>query len=122
MAIIFHIAARAEWDRGEAEGAYRTASLAAEGFIHCSTREQVARVAETRFRGRQDLILLSIDSDRVGAEIRYENTEGGRELFPHIYGELNADAVVRAAEIEIPESGDFTLPLDSEGAEGRRLH
>ena len=116
MAIIFHITTRAEWDKAQAGGAYRAASLDAEGFIHCSTRDQVAWVAETRFRGRAGLILLSIDTDKVGAEIRYENLEGGRELFPHIYGELNADAVVRAAEFKVPEGGDFALPLDSEGA------
>jgi uncharacterized protein (DUF952 family) len=116
MAIIFHITTREEWARGRAEGAYRAASLAAEGFIHCSTRDQVAGVADARFRGREGLILLRIDAERVGAEIRYENLEGGRELFPHIYGELNADAVVGAAEFAVPESGDFALPLHAEGA------
>ena len=116
MAIIFHITTRAEWDKGVADGAYRPASLASEGFIHCSTRGQVAKVADTRFRGREGLILLSIDAERVRAEIRHENLEGGRELFPHIYGELNTDAVVRAAEFGVPERGEFTLPLHSEGA------
>jgi uncharacterized protein (DUF952 family) len=116
MAIIFHITTRAEWEEGEAGGAYRAASLATEGFIHCSTRDQVAKVADARFRGRAGLILLSIDTEKVGAEIRYENTEGGSEMFPHIYGELNRDAVVRAAEFEVPESGDFALPPHPEGA------
>jgi hypothetical protein len=46
----------------------------------------------TRFRGQTGLALLSIDTDKVRAEIRYENLEGGQQLFPHIYGEINADA------------------------------
>jgi len=81
-----------------------------EGFIHCSTREQVIQVANVRFLGQSGLVLLCIDSEKVAAEIVYENLEGGPQLFPHIYGELNANAVVRTAEFEPDAAGYFTLP------------
>ncbi|HTG14112.1 MAG TPA: DUF952 domain-containing protein, partial [Blastocatellia bacterium] len=81
-----------------------------DGFVHCSTPDQVVRVADIRFRGQQGLVLLCIDTDRVTAEIRYENLEGGRELFPHIDGEINTDAVVQVAEFEPGAEGYFTLP------------
>jgi uncharacterized protein (DUF952 family) len=110
MAIIFHITAREAWGRARPEGSYRPEAFAAEGFIHCSTRAQVVRVADARFRGRAGLVLLCIDADRVAAEIVYENLEGGRELFPHIYGELNADAVVEVLEFEPGEGGRFSFP------------
>ncbi len=81
-----------------------------EGFIHCSTPAQVLQVANARFRGQSDLLLLSIETDRVGPEIRYENLEGGEQLFPHVYGELNTDAVVRVAEFRPESDGSFKMP------------
>ena len=82
-----------------------------EGFIHCSTHEQVIQVANARFRGQSGLVLLFIDADKVAAEIIYENLEGGPQLFPHIYGELNVDAVAQVAEFAPDADGFFTLPI-----------
>jgi uncharacterized protein (DUF952 family) len=119
MAIIFHIARSEAWasrDAGAnreeqaAAGSYRPELLPVEGFVHCSTRDQVVKVADIRFRSQKGLVLLCIDTDKVTAEIRYENLEGGRELFPHIYGEINTDAVVQVAEFEPGVEGYFTLP------------
>ncbi|MGI8918389.1 MAG: DUF952 domain-containing protein [Pyrinomonadaceae bacterium] len=109
MAIIFHIAEREAWNQSQTNRSYRPEMFAVEGFIHCSTRGQVLGVANTRFRGRTDLLLLSIDTDRVGAEICYENLEGGEELFPHIYGELAHDAVTRVAEFKPGDDGSFRI-------------
>ena len=81
-----------------------------DGFVHCSTEDQVVNVADTRFRGQKGLVLLCIDTDKVTAEIRYENLEGGQELFPHIYGEINTDAVVQVAEFKPNINGHFALP------------
>jgi uncharacterized protein (DUF952 family) len=84
--------------------------VATEGFIHCSTPEQVLRVANARFRGREDLVLLLIDSGMIAAEIRYENLEGGNERFPHIYGPLNLEAVINVLDFEPQADGTFLLP------------
>jgi uncharacterized protein (DUF952 family) len=110
METIFHITTREEWERAEREGAYRARTFDSEGFIHCSRSEQVIRIADTLFRGQAGLVLLEIDAGRVGAEIRYENCEGGRELFPHIYGALDPGAVVRVSPFEPGADGSFTMP------------
>jgi uncharacterized protein (DUF952 family) len=113
MAIIFHIARQEAWARREAQSAvayYHPERFPIEGFIHCSTRDQVIKVADIRFRGQTGLVLLCLDADKVTAEIRYENLEGGQELFPHIYGEINTDAVARVAEFEPGVDGYFALP------------
>jgi uncharacterized protein (DUF952 family) len=70
----------------------------------------VIQVANVRFRGQPGLVLLSIDTDKVTAEIRYENLEGGEQMFPHIYGALNTDAVVKVARFEPGAEGYFVLP------------
>jgi uncharacterized protein (DUF952 family) len=116
MATIFHITTRDNWKRAEAERIYRAESLPTEGFIHCSTREQVVRTADRFFRGRRGLVLLSIDTERVAPEIRYENSEGDGQMFPHVYGELNTDAVTRVSEFEPDGEGLFALP-ELEGEE-----
>jgi uncharacterized protein (DUF952 family) len=110
MATIFHITKRAEWERAEREGTYRTPTLASEGFIHCSRSDQVIRIANTLFAGQTGLVLLEIDTRRVRAEIRDENCEGGREFFPHIYGALDSGSVVRVLALEPGEDGSFAMP------------
>ncbi len=55
-------------------------------------------------------MLLVIDTDKVDAEIIYENLEGGDQLFPHIYGHLNCDAVVKVVDFEPDADGYFALP------------
>ncbi len=110
MAIIFHITTRTAWDRAQAGGLYRPEAFATEGFIHCSTHDQVIQVANIRFRGQKGLVLLSISTDRVTSAIRYENLEGGEQLFPHIYGELSPEAVVDVSEFISGADGYFGLP------------
>lgn len=107
MPTIFHITKRDDWERARREGSYQAPSLASEGFIHCSTRDQVIQTANRLFRGQSALVLLEIDTDQVGAEIKYENCEGGQENFPHIYGPLNLISVVRVMALEPGEDGSF---------------
>ena len=122
MATILHITTRADWDAACAAGNYRPTSLAHEGFLHCSTPAQAAGSASKYFRGRTDLVLLVIDEARV-AELRYEPpaTIGGvpdpraGELFPHVYGPLALDAVVRVVPFPCDHDGGFTLPADARG-------
>jgi uncharacterized protein (DUF952 family) len=107
---IFHIAAAAAWKAPG--GAYTGDTLESEGFIHCSTAAQVLDVAHARFCGRRDLVLLCIDARRVVAEIRYENLEGGGELFPHIYGPLDREAVRAAQPLELGADGRFAATAE----------
>ena len=110
MAIIFHITKSVAWARAEAVGIYRGNMFPIDGFIHCSTRDQVIQVADVRFRGQTGLVLLAIDTDKVATEIRYENLEGGQQMFPHIYGEINLDSVTQVLKFEPGADGYFALP------------
>ena len=107
MTLILHMTTQAAWDRALREGQYTIDSLDSEGFIHCSLPEQVHRVANTLYAGRTDLILLHIDETKVTQDVRYE---GDDELFPHIYGPLNLDAVLRVAGYAPGPDGTFTEP------------
>ena len=110
MAIILHITGHEAWASALAEGIYLPDAFPTEGFIHCSTRDQVIEVANARFRGQRGLALLVIDTDKVNAQILYENLEGGQKMFPHIYGGLSVDAVAQVADFEPGADGLFELP------------
>src|SRR5688500_18510477 len=110
MPTIFHITNRDEWERAKQTGTYHPPSLASEGFIHCSTSDQVIQTANRLFQGQTGLVLLEIDTDRVGAEIKYETCEGGQEVFPHIYGSLDPGSVVHVSEFMPKEDGTFVMP------------
>ena len=106
---ILHVTTRMQWERGLTTGSYATESLDSVGFIYCSEPRQVLGIANSLYRGREGLVLLCIDPERVTAQIKYESQESG-VAYPHIYGPLNADAVVRVHPLEPQADGTFTLP------------
>ena len=90
---IFHITTPEAWERQKASGSYRHASLESEGFIHCSDENQGEPTWRRIFGAAPGLVVLEIDVERLARELRYEEGEPG-ELFPHVYGPINVDAVV----------------------------
>jgi len=109
MQPLLHITRLSQWKQAQLEGIYRGDTLDSEGFIHCSTPAQIVKVANKFFSHQQELIVLCIDSQRVPVEIKYEESEAG-ERFPHIYGSLNIDAVVKVIEFAPSANGKFEFP------------
>ena len=112
MPVVYHITSRPDWEAAQAAGSYAADSLGAEGFIHCSTAEQVMATANRLFKGRTDLMLLCIETAKVKAEIRYENLVGGVSLFPHVYGTLDVSSIVAVHDLAPEADGSFSLPLE----------
>jgi uncharacterized protein (DUF952 family) len=97
---IYHIAEGADWRTAQRTGSYRAPSLDTEGFVHCSTATQLRRVARTFYSGRADLVLLSINPQRLTASLRYERAIDVADDYPHVYGPVNVDAVVSATPFD----------------------
>lgn len=110
MELLYRIAPAADVQAAEAQGYFESADLAAEGFIHCSFLHQVMGVSQRHYAGQQGLVLFSIDPASVDCEIRVENTSGGTELYPHIYGRVPWVAVKHLYKNTYDEAGVFTLP------------
>lgn len=118
--MIYHITSRSAWGAARQRGEYRAESLESEGFIHCSTSSQVLPVVEKFYRGQRDLLLLTIDPALLSSDLKWEPPSGGTpppgvpagDLFPHIYGPLNLDAVVKAVDLEANPDGNYNLPID----------
>ncbi len=102
---LVHICPRDDWQAAQAAGEYRAASLETVGFIHCSRPEQVLGVANSFYTGVPDLVLLWIDPARLSAKVRWELADG--QLFPHLYGPLNLEAVVAVTGLFPDDDGIF---------------
>jgi glutathione S-transferase len=88
---------------GEYRVSTRGRSLDEVGFIHASTAAQVEQVANRAYPDAESVVLV-IDPERLRSEVRYERGEpGSAELFPHIYGPINLDAVVDVLPTEIED-------------------
>lgn len=97
--MIYRIAEAVDWERAQREGVFASADLAAEGFIHCSERDQVARTAKKYYAGKTRLLLLEIDDSVLGAALVRENLTGSGE-FPHVYGSIPLRAIVRHCDFD----------------------
>ena len=103
--LIFKIFRRCEWDALREAGRTRGAPIdVADGYIHFSTREQVAETAAKHFAGESDLVLVAVEADRLGDPLKWEASRGGA-LFPHLYRDLRMADVV----------WDKSLPLGATG-------
>lgn len=105
---ILHIVHKTDWEHAREAGVYTAESLTQEGFIHCSTAQQIGNTANRFYSGRRGLLLLHIDVEQLTSELRWEAADG--EEFPHIYGPLNLDAVVKVEKIEPGADGMFHYP------------
>lgn len=100
MNIIYHITTKKEWNDAVNIGFYEAASLPIEGFIHCSTEQQVEGVLERYFKNKTDLVKLVIDVSKLSNKLIYELAPSINQEFPHIYGAINIDAVVEIINID----------------------
>ena len=103
--LIFKIFRRPEWDAFVAAGQTAGAPIdLTDGYIHLSTAQQVAETAAKHFAGQSDLVLVAVETDRLGAALKWEPSRGGA-LFPHLYRDMRAADVV----------WDKSLPLGAAG-------
>lgn len=104
---LFHIAKRSAWLEAQTRGEYLPASFEIEGFIHASRPDQVLQVANHIFPAAPNLVLLAIDSARLLAPLRWDVSAD--QLFPHIYGPLNLDAVIGVKDLIPDPDGVFRI-------------
>lgn len=93
---IYHITTAAAWEKAQVEGVYTADSLAIEGFIHCSTSDQVAGVLDRYYKGQMGLVKLTIDKSKVTSPLIFELATSINEVFPHIHGPINLSAIEKA--------------------------
>jgi uncharacterized protein (DUF952 family) len=91
--IIYKIIHKDDWGRWRRDSEFSGSAVdLVDGYIHLSTHVQVRETAARHFAGQDDLLLVEIDSAKLGDALRWEPSRGG-QLFPHYYGTLRFDLV-----------------------------
>ena len=111
---MYHLVWQSDWETLADDEFYRPASLASEGFIHCTHEpEKLVEVANLFFaEDRGDMLLrLTLDPAKIKAEIKEEDPGVGH-LFPHIYGPMETNAVTAIEPMKRTAQG-WTLPANS---------
>lgn len=109
--LLVHLCTAADWDAARGSREFRPPSLAESGFVHLSAPSQVHLPATRLFAGRTDIVLLCVDTARLGAPLRWEPgvpSDPESMLFPHLYGPLPVAAVVDVRGYR--PLGDGTFP------------
>ena len=110
MTLIYKIVPQALWRAAEALAQFDGAPVdLADGFIHFSTAAQVRETAAKHFAGERDLLLLTVEAERLGDSLRFEPSRG-RDLFPHLYAPLQLADVLRIDPLPMRADGthDFS--------------
>ena len=96
--LIYHIVLPEVWNAFDAD-LYKAPSLETEGFIHCSFDGQLNGVIERYYGDKDQLVILEIDSERLMSRMIKEPSTNN-EIYPHIYGPINRDAIIAVQERE----------------------
>jgi uncharacterized protein (DUF952 family) len=109
---IYKICPRALWREAEKAGRFEGAPVdLADGYIHFSTGAQARETAARHFSGVRDLLLIAVDPEVLGENLRWEISRGGA-LFPHLYGSLPMSAVRKVAPLPLASDGSHAFPAD----------
>src|SRR6266853_552453 len=109
MRLAYHGTPKMYFESLDASTPYVPEAFAREGFIHTTEgREAVPIVLTMHYKtSREPWVVLYIDQERVTSPIRYDDPA---EVFPHIYGPLNRDAIVAVRDIGRAPDGTFLKP------------
>ena len=97
---IYHIVLPETWKRFDGRPSYEAESLQTEGFIHCSYESQLEAVIARYYAGAERIMVLKLDTEKLRSKLVKEPSTNG-EIYPHVYGRLNTDAVVGIEERQI---------------------
>lgn len=106
MALIYHLVAPQEWEQALQKGVHQPPSLASEGFIHFSTREQLLGSATRFFAEHQELVVVEISEAKLAPHLKYEPAGDGR-LFPHYYQRLDLELVANTRMLFRNHKGEW---------------
>ena len=107
---VYKVCPEIDWISARAAGYHHgSADDRRDGFIHLSTREQLAGTLAKHYRGQRDLLLVAFDAGALAPGLQWEPSRGGA-LFPHLYGPLPAGAALAVTPLALGSDGVPQLP------------
>ena len=108
--MIYHMCPAEAWEEAVAAGRYLgTADDRRDGFLHFSTKDQIAESARRHRPGETGLVLVAVEAGRLGDRIKWEPSRGGA-LFPHLYGPLFPDEAASVVALPLGPDGEHAFP------------
>jgi uncharacterized protein (DUF952 family) len=108
--LVYKILAEAAHEAAKGEGRFLgTSDDLRDGYIHLSAGHQVAGTLAKHFPGQEDLLLLTLDTDKLGPALKWEPSRGGED-FPHLYGPLDLAAIVKVDALQLDDDNRHILP------------
>lgn len=105
MTRIYKIVPAGAWETARVAGRFSGSAVdLADGYIHFSTAAQAPETAARHFAGQEGLVVLEVEGDDLGGALVWEPSRGG-DLFPHLYGDLPAAAVLRVLPAPLGADG-----------------
>ncbi|MEL6674604.1 MAG: DUF952 domain-containing protein [Bacteroidota bacterium] len=104
--MIFHLTTPAHWEKCLNQAHFDVPTRKTEGFIHCSTEEQVLGSATKHFQEADSLVILCIREKGVKNILKWEPSRKGA-LFPHLYGKIPFHAIVDTRLLERDPAGHW---------------
>lgn len=86
-------------------------SLASDGYVHLSSASQLLRTAQRWYGDRQEVAVLVLRQEALGPSLRWEDTYGHGEPFPHLYAELPERALAGVVRLTRGSDGLYRWPL-----------
>ncbi|WCN37613.1 DUF952 domain-containing protein [Aneurinibacillus uraniidurans] len=110
MTTIYCLTPASYWATFADKSEYVPRDYKEEGFIHATKGDDLLYKVANRVYHNFDaeLLLLVIDEELVTSTIKYEQAKDGN-LYPHIYGPLNMDAIIEIKTMHRTKEG-WTLP------------
>ena len=109
--LIFKIVQAADWATAEQAGAFDgSAHDKADGFLHFSTGPQLPETLRLYYAGQNNLVLVAVETDALGAALKWEHAPSRGEDFPHLFAALPLAAVRWARPIGRDGNGVAILP------------
>ncbi len=109
--LVYKILNTADWQTAISLGFSQTALDEGDGYVHLSTRAQVAETLSLHYAHQADVRLLEYVAEEMNGPVRWEESRGG-QLFPHLYARLRIDAAKRTWILKQSPDGIPMLPDD----------
>ena len=106
MRATFHLVPAEVWAAADPTAQYVPASLATEGFVHCTDGEgELLRTANRHYHADpRPFLALTLDLDLIHARWTLADPAA---IYPHIHGPVDRDAIVAVAPLLRSDDGTF---------------
>ena len=109
--LIYKVLTGEQWAAARAGSLVEAPVDKADGYVHFSTAATLTGTLRKWFRGQEGCVLLAFESEDFATSLRWEKSRND-EFFPHVFGPVMSEAVVKVWQLELGDDDVPQLPFD----------